>query len=174
MANTYVLISSNELSSTTSSVTFSNIPQTYTDLVLRFSARSNWDNSNALLSYYVFVNGSYYEIGSGTSIRGNGSAASSSRFAKTGNYFQFPPNQDTSTTTNTFSNVEWYIPFYTVSQKKAMNVFGVSTNNSATAYVTSTALLYDSTSAITSLQIAPWDGSFVSGSSFYLYGINNS
>ena len=41
MANTYTLISSNTLTSSAASVTFSSIPATYTDLVLRISARSD-------------------------------------------------------------------------------------------------------------------------------------
>lgn len=39
MASTYTLISSSVLTVTTQSVTFSSIPQTYTDLVLRMSYR---------------------------------------------------------------------------------------------------------------------------------------
>ena len=46
---TYTLISSNVLSSSAASVTFSSIASTYTDLVLRVSARddragSDWDD----------------------------------------------------------------------------------------------------------------------------------
>ena len=40
-ANTYTLISSNVLASSAATVTFSSIPATYTDLVLRVSARNN-------------------------------------------------------------------------------------------------------------------------------------
>ena len=41
MPATYTLIASNTLSSAAASVTFSAIPATYTDLVLRYSARSD-------------------------------------------------------------------------------------------------------------------------------------
>jgi hypothetical protein len=41
MATTYELISSTVLPSNTSSITFSSIPQIYTDLILYISARSS-------------------------------------------------------------------------------------------------------------------------------------
>jgi hypothetical protein len=40
MANTYTLIASNTLGASAASVTFSAIPSTYTDLVVRYSAAS--------------------------------------------------------------------------------------------------------------------------------------
>jgi hypothetical protein len=41
MANTYTLIESQVLGSSAASVTFSAIPATYTDLVLKFSSRND-------------------------------------------------------------------------------------------------------------------------------------
>ena len=47
-ANTYTLISSNVLGSSAASVTFSSIPATYTDLVLRVSARTDADDTSLI------------------------------------------------------------------------------------------------------------------------------
>ena len=51
MATTYNLISSNVLSSSAASVTFSSIPAIYTDLVLRCSTRGT-GFSNTVLYYF--------------------------------------------------------------------------------------------------------------------------
>jgi hypothetical protein len=80
-------------------------------------------------------------------------------------------------TANTFSNLELYIPSYTASQNKPASNFTVQENNSTTNnewYVQTAALLWRNTAAITSILIQPESNDFVSGSSFYLYGIKNS
>lgn len=50
MANTYTLISSNTLTSSAASVTFSSIPATYTDLVLRISSRTDAAGATATVA----------------------------------------------------------------------------------------------------------------------------
>jgi hypothetical protein len=173
MANTYTLISSNTLSSSAASVTFSSIPSTYTDLVLRVSARSDSNDggsTGSLTALYFYVNGGA-GTGSGTRLTGNGAAASSDRWTDYGKIF---PQTDSSLTTNTFSNIEIYIPSYTASQNKPYSSFSVAENNATTAYVGVNAGLYPSTTSISSLVLYPWNGNFVSGSSFYLYGIKKS
>ena len=54
MATTYTLITSQTLASSAASVTFSSIPSTYTDLVLRVSART--DNAAVSDGFYVGLN----------------------------------------------------------------------------------------------------------------------
>ena len=77
MANTYTLIESQVLGSSAASVTFSAIPDTYTDLVFKFSVRSDraatFDNIQARINA---DSGSNY---SRTLLSGDGSSASSSR-----------------------------------------------------------------------------------------------
>jgi len=52
--------------------------------------------------------------------------------------------------------------------------FQVTEDNSTTAYVLAIANLLSSTTAISSLTFGGYGFNFVSGSSFYLYGIKNS
>jgi len=172
MAATYNLISSQVLGSSAASVTFSSIPQTYTDLVLRISARSDFSGvvENMMFSFNSDYSGSY----SDTALRGNGAAASSVRDTSALSiYWSAAGNISTS---NTFGSAEIYIPSYTASQYKPLSGIGAGETNATTAYMGATAGLYrGSTSAISSILISVGNGSnWLTNSSFYLYGIKNS
>ena len=176
MAATYTLISSNTLSASAASVTFSSIPATYTDLVIRLSARG--DDSGTVLSgiYLVFNNDSGSTTTySDTILSGSGTAATSSRDSSVGLMDTGYTNVGSTATANTFSNAEIYIPSYTVSQSKPMSIFGVEENNATTAYRSVVAGLYRVNTAISTIKLQSKSSTnFVSGSSFYLYGIKNS
>ena len=77
---------------------------------------------------------------------------------------------------NTFSNSEIYIPSYTANQNKAVSFIGNREYNSSSSSETNATLVgsYASTTAISSITITPPSGNFVSGSSFYLYGVKNA
>jgi len=170
MPSTYTLISSNVLSSSAASVTFSAIPSTYTDLVLRVSARTD-EGGGAL--------------GTGTQLRLNGlttnktarwlytdsGSALSAAFTNYGG--TVPANGQTA---NTFSNGEIYIPNYLSTANKPLSTFNVSENDSATSatYIEAIAGLFSNASTISSMTMIVVGCNFVSGSSFYLYGIKNS
>jgi hypothetical protein len=81
-----------------------------------------------------------------------------------------------SSTSSTFSNGELYIPSYTASQNKPIGMFAVTeTNASDDAYKSVGAGLIRETGAISSIVLNLITGpNFVSGSSFFLYGIKNS
>ena len=175
MANTYTLISSNTLTSSAASVTFSSIPATYTDLVLKFSARTNQATSSSYCR--ITFNGASSGY-SETYIQGDGSAASSGLFA---NRAYFGVNNTiylpgSSNTANTFGYSELYLPSYLASQNKPVSIYSATENNNATAYEALTAGLFSDTTAISSITLLARDGtsSFISGSSFYLYGIKST
>jgi len=172
MANTYTLIASNTLSSSAASVTFSSIPATYTDLVLKMSVRTD----NAVIS--SFINLEFNNVGgtsySRTLLRGSGSAASSNRNSLQSEISLQTAGSGASSTSNTFSNTEVYIPSYLVSQNKPLSATSGAENNATEAYVTTFAGLWTNTNAITQIKITANGENFVSGSSFFLYGIKNS
>ena len=166
MPVTYNLIASNVLGSSAASVTFSAIPATYTDLILRLSVRS--DRAFNIDTLTFTLNTSTANL-SNRYVWGTGSAAASG--SNTTNSTWVRINAST-TTSNTFSNVEFYIPNYTVSQNKPFSGASAMEDNATTAYVEATAGLWSNTAALTSIQIGLTDGpNFVAGSSFYLYGI---
>ncbi len=170
MPTTYTLINSNVLTSSAATVTFSSIPATYTDLVVRISARQNAANTQDTL-LITTINGATGF--SNTWLRGSGSSVISLRnLVGTASYVgQIPGAGGTS---NTFDNTEIYIPSYTVSQNKPFSTFSVQENNQTEAYMGTTAGLWSNTAAITSITFSANGQSFVSGSSFYLYGISNA
>jgi hypothetical protein len=174
MANTYTLISSNVLTSSAASVTFSSIPSTYTDLVVRYSARATTGGTDE--PFDIQFNSDTANNYSRIFLRGSGSAAASGVLSA---YSAIRLNQGTNgnsvSTSSTFTNGECYIPSYTASQYKAVSAFTGLENNGTEAYLVATAGLWSSNSAINTITLFPSSsGSFASGSSFYLYGIKNS
>lgn len=171
MPTTYTLIASNTLSSSAASVTFSAIPNTFTDLVLKLSVRTADTGPENVQIYFNTDTATNYST---TYLQGSGSAASSSRYTSQ-TVIQNPNTiPGTTYTTNTFGNIEIYIPSYTASQNKPVSLYGASENNATAAYINAGAGLWRGTSAITQIVIDQSGGNFVSGSSFFLYGIKNS
>ena len=174
MANTYVLISSTVLSSGQNTVTFSSIPSTYTDLVVRCSVRTS--NASNLDRLAITINSDSNTNYSDTEITGTGSAASSGRTSN-GIYSDDIYINAANYTASTFSSVEIYIPNYTSTSSRPFSVFSTTENNGTTSYIRGSAQLYRGSSAISSLSFfPPSSGStnFITGSSFYLYGVKNS
>jgi hypothetical protein len=176
MATTYQLISSQTLSTSAASVTFSSIPATYTDLVLRISARSDIAGlvNTIKLTYNSLAGTNYsytllYSNASNTSVSVQDSNQSTLRHG----YY----NGDT-TTSDTFGSAEIYIPNYAGSTAKPSSSFSVSQNNGTSTgdwYISTYAGLSQSTAAITGITIASVDtANYKIGSSFDLYGIKNS
>lgn len=171
MANTYTLVASNTLSSSAASVTFSSIPSTYTDLVVRISARRD---TGSFVSLFFRVNGSTGSNFSTTYLQGNGATAASLNATGVNRFNIYDVVPGTTETSNTFNSIEIYVPNYTAIQNKPMSGFGVGETNATTAYILAQAGLRSVTDAITSIEILPAGGNFVSGSSFFLYGLKNS
>ena len=145
------------------SVSFLNIPQTYTDLVVKFSARSTAASSDLV---YIQPNGLTtnltYRI-----LYGQGTTAGSI----SGSDGLIGWIDISSDTANTFGNAEVYIPNYTYANYKSFSTYAVTENNDQQADKSFAASLWSSTAAITSLGFAPSSGSFVQYSTFHLYGI---
>jgi hypothetical protein len=171
MPNTYTLIASNTVGSGgAASVTFSSIPSTYTDLLIKTSARDNRAGQLDSEMYLTF-NGGSSNLTS-RSLYGSGASAGSTSSAS-----QIPLTVvSAAATANTFSNGEMCIPNYTSSNYKSMSIDSVDESNTGTGvYAFLVAGLWSNTAAITSMTFTPFGGnSFVQYSSFYLYGIKNS
>jgi hypothetical protein len=174
MPATYKLIASNTLSTSASSVTFSAIPGTYTDLVLKYSARTDNTTPRDVRVRLSGITTSQY---SSTDLRATNATASSVRSSN--QVFMEFNNAigGSDSTANTFSNNELYFPNYISSTNKPVSNFGVVESNHATDdynYLHATAGLWRNTGAITSIELYLGSNNFVSGSSFFLYGIKNS
>ena len=151
----------------TASIAFTGIPQTYTDLVLKLSAR-NTASLGATNSYTLWsINGVTTNM-TGRQLFGNGSSAGSNSYSSS---FWGAIN-DGGTTASTFGNLEIYIPNYTGSTNKSISVDSVEENNATTALASMIAGLWSNTAPITSLAIQPQaSGNFAQYSTATLYGI---
>lgn len=156
------LISSTTLSATASAITFSNIPQIYTDLFIYTSLRTIEDSIN---SSYLSFNSSATSFG-GIFLQGNGSTVSGGSEARVGGYVTHSFLRS-----STFSNNRIYIPNYSGSSAKYYSVDMVQENNTTDSRHGIFAGRWDNTSAITSISIISSSSSLAAQSSAYLYGI---
>lgn len=161
-----------ELGSANTTITFSSIPTSYTDLLLVTSLRASGVSGNSWVQYMLRLNGST----TGYSERvlygaGSGSGASVSNTTQTGLVFQWIP--DEGATSSTFGNASFYIPNAQSSAAKSVSVDSVTENNATSAIANISAGLWNNSAAITSISLIDLTtlGGFPSGSSVTLYGI---
>jgi hypothetical protein len=172
MPNTYSLIASSTVGSGgAASIDFTSIPQTYTDLVLKISARSTSNSGVSWAGMRLAINGSGTGY-SNTALYGDGSSVSTSgaSFVETG------IASSSSATGSTFGNTDVYLTNYTASQNKSISADGVQENNAVQALSVLSANLWSNTAAITSISITLQSGigNFAQYTTAYLYGIKNS
>ncbi len=173
---TYTLIASNTLSTTATTVTFSSIPTTYTDLVLRVSGRSDLaGNTTSRYRLYINTINNSLTTYSLTELQGSGSGGASSQRDSSIPFFYSQNAPAATATSNTFDSNEFYIPNYAGSANKVVSNFNVAENNNSVATMFVGAGLLQNTAAITALSVVMGNSAnFVSGSSFWLYGIKSS
>jgi hypothetical protein len=171
MANTYTLIASSTVGLLgATSIDFTSIPSTYTDLVVKCSIRDSTGGVGAYL-YLRFNNDSGSNYSSKT-IEGNGaSAASYSNTSQT--KMLFWNTNGGGSTSNTFGNAELYVPNYLSSNQKSVSMDTVAETNATTEYMDIVAGIWTGTAAITSISLLP-DSLFAQYSTAYLYGVKNA
>ena len=168
MANTYTLIDKSILTGNQTSITFSSIPSTYTDLQIVASVRT--DRSGETDDDVVIKPNNSASNATSRLLLNDGSSAQS----YTGTQIYMIAKGATALA-NTFSNCSVYVPNYAGSTNKSFSADLTAENNTTGTNMQLVAQLWSDTSAITSLVFVPGNGTnFVSGSSFYLYGIKNS
>lgn len=159
LPSTMTPIATITLASSSASVTFSSIPQTYTDIVLVINGQS----SNGSAGYVGTVfNGDTSALYSTNRLLADGSSVSTNRYS--GQNFTLG-----GTMWGTIGTVIHHIQGY--SNTATFKTFLTRDNNAANR-IGVTVSLYRSTNAITSVLSNCPDGSgFAAGSSFTLYGI---
>lgn len=175
----WTLIDYQSLSSSAASVTISNIPQTYKTLMLVVSARTN-SSAQPYDDYIITVNndtsgvyGSTGKYNSRTILgEGSGTPSSSSATNAVPAYWNNAVVANTATA-NTFGVTNFVFPNYTsTTANKVFSGDAVAENNATAGQLTFGAFLWANTNALTSLKLAPNNGTaFVSGSTFSLYGL---
>ena len=164
------LIQQIELSSAQNSITFSSIPQIYTDLLVVFSLRAvSGNHPSQSISLNAYGTGTYTRL----QLIGSGSAASSNTTTESELYLsQIPAVLNTA---NTFGNTQVYIPNYTGSANKTLSADLVSEQNATQAYQTITAGYWNQTAAVTSVSLQTYGRTIdlAQYSSAALYGITS-
>jgi len=171
MALTNKIIEAKTLDSNTSTVTFSLIPDTYTDLVLLASLRCSATDSQGVLCRLNSDTGNNYHF---RSVYVGSGSAKGSYTSRNASSVTFGSAQNTNAPSNTFSSHRLYIPRYTSSFYKSLVQESVSEHNTnASAYHDYTNGFWRNTAVITTIAFTIYNGSnFLAGSTFYLYGIN--
>jgi hypothetical protein len=157
------------------SIDFTSIPSTYTDLVLKISARDNRSGSNYTDDIRMRFNGDSGSNYSNKVLYGGGGSTGS--FGGSGMDLMYGGYAvGTDATANTFGNTEIYIPNYAGSTYKSASVDGVAESNSSSGvYLALEAGLWSNTSAITAIALTPINGStFLQYSTATLYGVKNA
>jgi hypothetical protein len=169
MANTYVKIAEYICASNQASIVFNSIPSTYTDLMLLMSAK---DTGTGIV---YAIKAAYNSPGTTSSKivygAGSGSPASANQtWLRAGGTVGTFANAN-----NTFASSSFYIPNYAGSTAKSGSSDEVTEANQTDSYQVMSATLDTKTSAISSITLTSESGgSFVTYSTFYLYGISKS
>ena len=162
MASTYTPIATTTLGSAASSVTFSSIPSTYTDLILVTSVAFTAAGD----TFYMQFNGTGGTAYSSTYLTGDGSSATSSRRTSTNAvYDKGSPSTNTSNFNVYIFNIQNYAN--TTTYKTVLGRY-----NQVDAQVVGAVSLWQNTAAINQILFGEASGNnWRVGSTFTLYGI---
>ena len=163
---TMQLIQHQELGSAQSSIVFSSIPSTFTDLYLTLSLRGSLNNPQ--IGHLIRLNndsGANYSSRRlvGTSVSSASESGSTSIYGG-----QAPALTQTS---NTFGNTSIYIPNYAGSTTKSLSFETTRENNGSSIFMSLIAGLWSGTAAINRIDILCEVDNWVQYSSATLYGI---
>lgn len=147
-----------------SDITFTTIPSTYTDLVLKVSLRSTLGGD-----YFLFSFNNTSANFSSRYIYYENTSVSSATLARYGGRIN-----TTYSTASTFANTEIYIPNYAGSTNKSYSSDSVSEENGAAAPGSLIAGLWSDTSAINQISLIPSSANFAQYSTATLYGVKNA
>ncbi len=151
------------------SITFSSIPATYTDLLLVLSLRDNAalvaNSPRVRFNSDTGANYTYPKF-----LLGNGSSATSAggTTSQTFVFFDYA-STGASATANSFSNCAIYFPNYTASTAKNFSLDITSENNATTGYTLIAGGSWSGTAAISNIEL--YNATYLQYSTAYLYGV---
>lgn len=152
-----------------STIDFTSIPTTYTDLVVKLSGRT----TGTSVGLFVNFNGSSTGFSS-RRLYGDGASAGSDSHGSSAQIALIAGVDPVTFTSSTFSSVDFYMPSYSGSTNKTASSDSVTENNATTSWASMGTNAWSNSAAITSISFAPAAGSFVQYSTATLYGIKNS
>jgi hypothetical protein len=166
--NTYTQIASTTLGSAASSVTFSSIAGTYTDLVLVISARGTTVATSTSVYFTTNITGSNY---SSTWLVGTGAGATSSRYSGLGQGYLGYISAASNASDSRGTVIANFMNYSNTTTNKTVLSRGNVAEAETAAYVS----LIRGTSALSTITVGEGGGNnFVAGSTFNLYGIQSA
>jgi hypothetical protein len=183
MATTTLISSVTVGSGGQSSMDFNSISSAYTDLRLYLSMRvtDGGEGSNPPISRCGLIingtsTGSLYNVVMCYGLPTSTPSANSAGGSNANTSFYQGSCASSNATTATFSNTRFYFPEYANSSyEKVYSIESCVENNATTAELDMVANLWNSTAAITSLSIKPYNnGNFAQYTTAYLYGISKA
>lgn len=171
MPDTFIKIASVTVGSGgASSIDFTSIPSTYTDLVIKLSGRSTSAGAGDWVAIKFNSSSSNY---SSRWIEGGSAGVFS--FTGATNRGWIGVMNGAGSTSSIFGSADVYVPNYAGSANKSYSVDSTAENNSTSSTQELGAGLWSDTSAITSISIIPDNSAtFLQYSTATLYGIKNS
>ena len=160
MAATYTPIASITLGAAAASVTFSSIPQTYTDLVLVQTSTNTGSGGTAGVE--IQFNGDTGTNYSCTEILGNGSSASSTRLSSSTFI-----NAGASSSANQTNSIYHIMNYANATTNKTL----LCRANDPGSFLRLVVGLWRNTSAVSSIRVYHPTNIFAAGATFNLYGI---
>jgi len=176
MPNTFELIASSTLASPASTIDFTSIPSTFTDLCLQFSVRATNSSSSRAEDTLVLALNNDTTGGNYTVIylRGDGASAGSATATGYAGSYAGEFNGSTSTA-STFTSGMVYLPNYAGATNKSFSIDIVQEANASTAYMQLHASLWNNTAAVNRLTFSNFNNNtFATYSTAYLYGVKNA
>ena len=164
LPSTMIPIATNTLTANAASLSFTNIPQTYTDLVLIYY----FGDTSAAVAAYIEYNGDAYTNNKylGNRLYGNGSSASAAY--RSNDPFYLTDGTPTSTTLGVNQGIVNIMNYSNTTTFKTSLV----RDNNANAGTEAVVSLWQRTDAINRVDIKNTStGNFLSGSTFTIYGI---
>ena len=149
-----------------SSIDFTSIPQTYTDLYILLSVRQVASSGGVWDNISIDFNGASTNQTMRSLITSNGTSATSQSFSRFYDWID-----GNSATASTFSNVAVYIPNYSNSNYKSMSIDSVAENNGTATFLLLGSYLWSSTSAINQVTFNSNSSTFMQYSTATLYGV---
>jgi len=169
---THILIEAKTLSSDTASISFTSIPQIYTDLLLLTSVRINRTGASVNMNLKFNGSGSNY---TNLTLYSSDGATVDSLASSVLNGFAYWYSPGNGATADTFSNASVYISNYTSSEYKPISIDSTSENNGTDTNLIAFTGVWQDAAAITSIALSNYQGSNLrQNSTAYLYGIKNS
>ena len=155
-----------------SSIEFTSIPNTYSDLLVVLSVRTSKAGSYTG-SFAMQFNGDTGSNYTNRDLYGTGSVAGSASTVNAAGYFNEGAVDSAGNTAGIFSVNSIYIPKYLSSQRKSFSSDFTAEDISTAAYAIMTSGIWTGTSAITSIKFIS-DSNWAQYSTATLYGIKNS